>query len=116
MQDGGGVTHVLVGTKRLTSQRFHFARLLGMASQHPNTEQILPITASATATQKFGRAFAQEFLCPWTELDGITAERGTGETVRAHTAERYGVSEMLVATTLVNRGRLDRTCLATFGS
>lgn len=108
--------HVLVSNTHRRSQRFYFARLLGMACQLPRSEQVLPITGASTAAQKFGRAFAQEFLCPWDELDAFTTENGTGENAVVRAADRYGVSEMLITTTLVNRGKLDRARLFAYQS
>ena len=103
-----GQTRVLVPRKRPTGQRFYLARLLGAASAMASEENVLPITEARTALQKVTRAFAQEFLCPWAELDAWTDANGTDEEAIAQVAEQYEVSEMLVATTLVNRGKLDR--------
>lgn len=112
--DRGGTTSVLLGTPRVTKQRFHMARLIGMAALLPRSEQVLAITPVKTAAQKFGRAFAQELLCPWAEMDAFTDAHGMGESAIAQLAERYQVSEMLVTTTLVNRGKLERDRLDTF--
>lgn len=115
-RDGAGTTNVLLGTNRATKQRFTVARLLGMAASLPRSEQILAVMPVKTAAQKFGRAFAQELLCPWDELDAFTDEHGMGESAIARAAERYQVSEMLITTTLVNRGKLDRASLDVFVS
>lgn len=90
--------------------------LLGLAIDLGQDQRILPVSGAATATQKFGRAFGQEFLCPWEELDAFTDENGTSEDAIARAAERWEVSEMLVTTTLVNRGKVERGQLARFGS
>jgi hypothetical protein len=109
-------TRVLVRSRRPESQRFYFARLLGLASAMPPTESLLPITDTHTALQKLGRSFAQEFLCPWDELEAFVDERGTGEGAIALAAERYRVSDLLVTSMLVNRGKIHRECLARFAS
>jgi hypothetical protein len=109
-----GRTHVAIRGARLTSQRFSLGRLIGLAADLPAQEQVLPLSDATTAVQKFGRSFAQEFLCPWAELDAATDEDGTDADAIGVIADRYGVSEMLVTTTLVNRGKLDRSQLARF--
>lgn len=114
--DEYGSAHVLLGVKRRSSQRFSIARLLGMAAQLASSEQVLALTGAKTATQKVARSFAQELLLPWAELDALTDERGTGDTTIAWIADRYEVSEMLVETTLVNRGKLDRWRLEPYAS
>lgn len=106
--DRGGSAQVLLGVKRRTSQRFAVARLLGMAAQRAGQEQVLTLTGAKTATQKAARSFAQEILLPWAELEALTDERGVGEDTIAWVADRYDVSSLLVETTLVNRGKLDR--------
>lgn len=105
----------LVPKKRRTGQRFYLARLVGAAIHLPRSERVLPVTDARTSTQKLVRSFAQELLCPWEELDAWTDEHGTGEESLARAAERYDVSELLVATTLVNRGKLGREHLDSFG-
>ena len=51
-----------------TSRRFALARLVADHIVAPETELLLPSTDAATARQRFQRAFAQEFLCPFTDL------------------------------------------------
>lgn len=111
-----GVTQVLIPTARRTSQRFYFARLMGMASLYPRSEQVLPITGAATAAQKFARSFASEFLCPWEELREFAARHGTEEEAISRAAEMYRVSDMMITTSLVNHHALDRVRLATYAS
>lgn len=109
-----GETRILVPRKGRTGQRFYFARLLGAASAMPRDQAILPITTAGTAFQKVTRSFAQELLCPWAELDEWTDAHGMDEDSIALAAERYEVSELLVTTTLVNRGKLDRERLGAY--
>ena len=108
-----GVTKVLVSNSRVASQRFYFARLLGLAVDLGD-EPILPVSNAATAAQQFGRAFAQELLCPWAELDVFTDEHGTEEEAILDAADRYSVSEMMIATILVNHGKVPRERLSRF--
>jgi len=104
----GGRTAILVTSNRVTSQRFYLGRLIGCAIASSEAEHFLPVTTSATALQKFERAFAQELLCPWDALDAFTDEHGMDEEGIAEAAEYFQVSEWLVLTTLVNRGKLPR--------
>jgi len=107
-----GQTNVVVAASRAENQRFFFARLVGLATElPPDTGHLLPVTSAKTAIQKFGRAFAQEFLCPWSEIEAATERAGYDESVRRELAERFIVSEMVVTTALVNRGKLDRASL-----
>lgn len=103
-----GRTAILVPSPRIEAQRFYLARLLGCALTMPETEHVLPVTSEATALQKLERSFAQELLCPWEALDAYTNEAGTDEEGIADAAEHFQVSEWLVLSTLVNRGKLPR--------
>jgi hypothetical protein len=114
LRDGEGTTRVRLGTWRPPSQRFRLARLLGLAVLLPPDERALVVTSVKSAVQKFSRAFAQEFLCPWAELDAFTDEHGTDEDAISWAASRYGVSEMAITTSLVNHGKVDRDRLALF--
>ena len=106
-----GRTAVLVTSPRVDSQRFYLARLIGAAVAMSKQEHVLAVSDEVTALQKFERSFAQEFLCPWNDLDGFTEQAGTNEEGIADAAEHFGVSEWLIASTLVNRGKLPRSRL-----
>lgn len=111
-RDDGGATMLPCGGP-MSSQRFYLARLLGLA--HANaSERAVPISDVATTSQKLGRAFAQELLLPWCELDTRTDEEGLSPDVVSRIALQYRVSELLVTTTLVNRGKLSRDRIAAF--
>ncbi len=106
---------VLVRSPRLQSQRFYLARLLGIGAGTLNhaTDVMLPITDAGTALQKFTRAFAQEFLCPWDELKSFIEEEGTSDDSIARAADHYDVSERLIETALVNHHMMPRDRLDT---
>lgn len=104
----GGRTSVLVTSRRLESQRSYLARLMGAALVERAHEHVLPVSDAGTALQKLERSFAQELLCPWAELDAFTSDRGVDDEAIADAAEHFGVSQLLVATTLVNNGKLGR--------
>jgi len=106
-----GRTAVLVTKDREDSQRFYLARLVAAACVSSADQHVLPVSETFTAFQKFERSFAQEFLCPWQDLDTFTDECGTDEDGIAAAAERFIVSERLVLLTLVNRGKIPRNRL-----
>jgi len=106
-----GRTAVLVTSPREDSQRFYVARLAAAALSAASEQHVLPVSDAATALQKFERSFAQEFLCPWQDLDAFTEEAGTDDDGLADAAAHFGVSERLVVSTLVNRGKLPRSRL-----
>ncbi len=71
-------------------------------------ENLLPVTSAGTALQKVERAFAQELLCPWHELDAFTDDHGLDEEGIEEAAEHFAVSPRLVLTTLVNKKKVPR--------
>lgn len=103
-----GVTKVLVTSDWITSQRFSLARIIGAALASPAGEHVLAVSDGSTAFQKFQRSFAQEFLCPWSALDEYTDEHGTDAEGIADAAEHFRVSELVVRSTLVNKGKVPR--------
>lgn len=105
-----GRTSLLVTKAREDSQRFHLARLIGAACGS-TTAHVLAVSDAGTAFQKFERSFAQEFLCPWEDLDAYTNESDMDDDGIADAAEHFKVSELLVLSTLVNRGKLGRNRL-----
>lgn len=110
-----GRTALLVTKRRDESQRFYLARLIGAALVSNADQHLLPVSDAGTALQKFERSFAQEFLCPWQELDAFTDQSGTGDEGIAEAAEHFMVSERLILSTLVNKGKVSRGRLATYG-
>ncbi len=107
----GGRTAVLVVSHRPESQRFYLARVMACALASEASDHLLPVTKAHTALQKLERAFAQELLCPWAELEAYVDEHGTDEEDVAGAAEYFRVSQWLIQTTLVNHGKLPRARL-----
>ena len=103
---------IYLGKPLATSRRFAASRLLGQwldAKCEP--ERLIPVAEAKTAQQQFQRAFAQEFLCPYDALiNRLQTERPTAEDID-DAAEHFGVSPLLIKTTLVNHGELDRDSL-----
>jgi hypothetical protein len=94
-----------------TSRRFAACRLLGDNLGFASHEKLLPATHAKTARQKFQRAFAQELLCPVEALLEKIQTTKPNEDDISEAAEYFHVSPLLVKTTLVNQGRLDREAL-----
>jgi Zn-dependent peptidase ImmA (M78 family) len=76
-----------------------------------NQERLLPATHAKTSRQKFQRAFAQEFLCPFDALMEKIQTEQPDEDAIAEAAAHFHVSPLTVRTTLVNRHKLDREAL-----
>ncbi|MCC5840005.1 MAG: hypothetical protein JJT96_07765 [Opitutales bacterium] len=95
-----------------TSRRFAASRLLGhWLERSGNTDRLIPATDVKTADQQFQRAFAQEFLCPFSSLrDRLPLELPTSEDIE-DAAAHFHVSPLVVRTLLVNRGEMDRESL-----
>ena len=91
-----------------TSRRFTLARLAGDHIVAPEQERLLPGTRAATHRQKFQRAFAQEFLCPFDTLrEVLGVEMPDNDDITA-AAEHFAVSPLTVKNILVNKGVVDR--------
>ncbi|MEI7700489.1 MAG: hypothetical protein WCK86_11880 [Planctomycetia bacterium] len=104
-----GTFDVYFDSKWNTSRRFCIARLIG---DHLHvSDNLLPATKAKTARQQFQRAFAQELLCP---IDALLAKIQTDhpdDEDLAEAAAYFNVSPLMVQTTLVNKGELDREAL-----
>ena len=75
---------------------------------------MLPATATKTARQKFQRAFAQQLLCPVDDLKGLVATNQPTDDQIEEAATEFDVSPLLIKTTLVNQGLLERQALQAF--
>ena len=94
-----------------TGRRFALARLLGDYLATSDAEHVLPATSRKTARQKFQRAFAQQLLCPVEELKAYLDTDEPSDEQIEEAAMIFNVSPLLVETTLVNQGLLDRHAL-----
>ncbi|WP_404363067.1 ImmA/IrrE family metallo-endopeptidase [Corallococcus coralloides] len=108
----GGRTKVLIPTHREDNQRFYLARLIGSALLASSDQTVLPVSSAITALQKFERAFAQEFLCPWRELDEFTNRHGLDDESIEEASRHFNVSQLLILSTLVNNKKLPMSRLA----
>lgn len=76
------------------------------------TDPLGPLSTAKSARQKFQRAFAQEFLCPCTDLQAYIGTDKPGDDDIHAAARRFHVSERLIQTTLVNHHVIDRDSFA----
>jgi len=106
-----GKVRVFLNRRYPAGLRFAVARL---AADHLRTgleDRLLPATDAKTARQKFQRAFAQEFLCPFEDLTEYLKTEDPSDERIEDAAAFFEVSPLLVRTLLVNRGVLDRISL-----
>ena len=106
-----GKLDIYFDSPRSTTRRFAASRLLGDSLYFSNHERLLPATHAKTSRQKFQRSFAQEFLCP---IDALLEKLGTtqpNEDDISEAAAHFHVSPLMVRTTLVNHGQLEREAL-----
>ena len=94
-----------------TSRRFTLARLIGdyLTAQG---DHILPATSASTSRQKFQRAFAQEFLCPFNDLMEFLDTNTPGEDDIEEASAYFNVSPLIITRTLENKGILEPEILA----
>lgn len=85
-----------------TGRRFAVARILGdRMLAPPSHESLLPVTDAETCRQKMQRAFAAEFLCPFSSLkDEMHGDCSSKGMERA--AKHFGVSPLLAQRQLSN--------------
>lgn len=107
----GNTFRLFLNKKHPSSLRFSLGRLVGDHLLADSRERILPATEAKTARQKFQRAFAQEFFCPFEELMQSFEGGGLSDDGIEDAAAYFEVSPLLVKTLLVNRGVLGRDVL-----
>lgn len=89
------------------SRRFELARLVGDRVFWPDKEKLAVATSSQTYRQKFQRAFAGEFLCPFEALKEVLDGDYSPDSIE-EAADHFQVSPLLVRTHLVNKNLLPR--------
>ena len=106
-----GTFDVYFNSPSNTTRRFAASRLLGDFLYFSNQERLLPATHAKTSRQKFQRSFAQEFLCPIDALLETIQTAQPDEDDISEAAAHFHVSPLMVRTTLVNHGQLEREAL-----
>ena len=89
------------------TRRFELCRSLGDIIWSHN-DAMGPLSAAKSERQKFQRAFAQGFLCPFADLQAyINTDKPDEDDIHA-AARHFDVSERLIETTLVNNQVIDQ--------
>jgi hypothetical protein len=113
-RNGGGDDEFkgFLSRRPVTSRRFALARLIADHLTAHKEDHLLPATGVYTQRQKFQRAFAQEFLCPFMAFrDYLGGGRPDDETIE-EAASYFQVSPLMIRSTLVNKGMLEREILS----
>ena len=100
-----------ISSKYGTSRRFELACLAADHLAAGEEDVLLPGTRSMTSRQKFQRAFAQEFPCPFSVLEEYLGTNYPNNDDIYDAAQHFDVSPLLIHTTLVNKGVLGRETL-----
>lgn len=109
--DANGRIGIVLKSPYPENRRFELIRILGDCLIAGRDDHLLPVTKAKTFRQKFQRAFAQEVLCPWADLDGFVGPDEPDDDIIGGAARYFNVSQRLIETTLVNKGRLPRDAL-----
>lgn len=106
---GEGSYEVFARKRNPVGRRFEWARLLGDALMGETDGESAWLVSSdcASARQRRQRAFAAEFLCPFSPLEEML-DGDYSESARDEAAERFQVSPQVVEATLINHGCLPR--------
>ena len=103
----GDVNKLALRSRWSHGRRFELCRSLGDIIWSGN-DALGPLSTAKSGRQKFQRAFAQEFLCPFDDLRAyIPNDNPTDDDIHA-AARHFHVSERLIQTTLVNHDIIDR--------
>ncbi len=98
--------NVSLQRKRTTGRRFALLRLVADHLLSEPEERLLPATDTKTERQKMQRAFAQEFLCPISDLEEFLGSGKPSDEFIDEAAAHFDVSPLLIKTKLVNHGVL----------
>lgn len=105
-EETGDGSRMSLNTVRSQARRFELCRSIGDIVWSGN-DGLGPVSDAMSARQKFQRAFAQSFLCPYPELlDYCGPVPGQDDVAAA--ARRFHVSERTIWTVLVNKKRIER--------
>jgi Zn-dependent peptidase ImmA (M78 family) len=102
---------VHIDKRPVSSRRFALARLVGGLLTAENEDRLLLATDAATYRQKYQRAFAQEILCPFTDLTEFFGNDAPTDEAIEEAAESFEVSPLTIRTMLVNKGIINREAL-----
>ena len=104
--DEGDDSRIVLYTSRTEARRFELCRNVGDILWSGN-DALGPVSDAVSSRQKFQRAFAQSFLCPYSELMAHCGPN-PGQVEVAAAAAHFHVSERMIETILVNKGHIER--------
>jgi len=105
-----GAARVALRSRTNAGRRFEFARLVGDRLMASREDRLFPATQTHTFRQKAQRAFAAELLAPFAAVNEFL-DGDYSDDARSQAAREYKVSELAIATMLVNNGKLNRDWL-----
>ena len=106
MANGDGKhSRIALQATRPQARRFELCRHLGDMVWSDDC-RLGPVSDALSVRQKFQRAFAQNFLCPHSELTAYCGAEPTPDDIAA-AAAHFDVSERGVETTLAQHGNLE---------
>ena len=116
-REGGALDHfkIFLNTSYPANRRFALMRIVGDNLTASPDDKLLPAPDIKTHRQKFQRAFAQEFLCPYDELKEFIGSTEPEDEKIEDAARHFEVSPLLVTSVLVNKGHIARASLDEYG-
>ena len=106
--DDPGTVKAILKKRHPNARRFALARIIGDHLATADDEGLLPVTNAATDRQRFQRAFAQEFLCPFDALRNFLGDEELDDDLMEEAAHHFEVSGIAIRSILVNKGMLER--------
>lgn len=106
--ESGEQGRVLLRSRHGAGRRFDLARLLGDHIVDASPDPMSPATRSYTYRQKLQRAFAAEFLSPFSAVDQMLNGDYSMES-QQEVAHHFNVSELTIRTSLANHHRISRS-------
>ena len=102
------VVKAILKKRHPNARRFALARIIGDHLVTADGEGLLPVTNAVTDRQRFQRAFAQEFLCPFDALRNFFKDENPDDDLMEDAAHHFQVSEVAIRSILVNKSILER--------
>lgn len=110
LEENEAQSKLILRSRIPTGKRFELARLLGDQVAYSVTGRFSLCSSAQTYRQKFQRAFAAEFLCPFDSMFDHMHRRTDSDSID-EVAAQYGVSPLVVQNHLINRGHIKRNDL-----
>ena len=92
-------------------RRYALARIIGDHIATDGAERLLPVTDAGTDRQKYQRAFATEFLCPFESLRDYIGTRVPDDDILEDAGQHFKISPVLIQNALLSHGVMNRRTL-----